>query len=612
MLAVFATLSNEVGYLLQTNFAMITNFNLTVSNRGPYGFTTILPATNHAVLPLSVYRQIPNPDIFERVTNNTLVSRTNVLFERGLPLIAPQWYYTVTNRLFYAMVDSTSNVVVDIVAMDGLSMETNLIDVMTQVNPNAASGLTMSDFWRTGPVGNVGASPGMLDQIRLSRDFTLDPRGTLWRQYNAINVPRNAATNFDRFLTAAVVRGSETNMQAPFSPAQTILVTHRWQVDDPFVHYMASDYQSAQSSGDSLDIQANYPFYTTVAMTFPDIGVLNKRYRPWGGNRFPKTRADFVDADEPYTFNPAYKDPMIRWPDEWDFPTNKFGNVGWIGRVHRGTPWQTIYLKSGAPAPADWENRVGSVDTYPTNDWAFADLFTVHVDDNARRGLLSVNQHNSAAWAAVLAGMPVLITNLPPSGMFDAAGFLAMPQPQDQFIVPDGDAAYSGVSNEFTVIVEGINRWRAAQTNGVFTNIGSILATPQLSLGVHTNSPYIGDVVMAGNSSAQWRGQPVSDPMAERIPQQLLSLVTLEGVDIPARFAVYGWGQSLSPAPRSLVTTPGATFQLCTNYQVTGETLTKTIFRLEPRIVNTVPGGNTNPAVNLQLVIESFEYLQNP
>src|SRR5262249_577760 len=32
--------------------------------------------------------------------------------------------------------------------------------------------------------------------------------------------------------------------------------------------------------------------------------------------------------------------------DDWDFPTNKFPNIGWLGRVHRGTPWQTVYLKS--------------------------------------------------------------------------------------------------------------------------------------------------------------------------------------------------------------------------------------------------------------------------
>ena len=32
--------------------------------------------------------------------------------------------------------------------------------------------------------------------------------------------------------------------------------------------------------------------------------------------------------------------------DGWDFPTNKLPNIGWLGRVHRGSPWQTVYMKS--------------------------------------------------------------------------------------------------------------------------------------------------------------------------------------------------------------------------------------------------------------------------
>ena len=32
--------------------------------------------------------------------------------------------------------------------------------------------------------------------------------------------------------------------------------------------------------------------------------------------------------------------------DNWNFPTNKYPTVGWLGRVHRGTPWQTVYFKA--------------------------------------------------------------------------------------------------------------------------------------------------------------------------------------------------------------------------------------------------------------------------
>ena len=56
------------------------------------------------------------------------------------------------------------------------------------------------------------------------------------------------------------------------------------------------------------------------------------------------------------------------------------------------------------------------------------------------------------------------------------------------------------------------------------------------------------------------------------------------------RVVVYSFGQSLKPAPNSLVTTPGRYFGLCTNYQVTGESATRTLLRFDgpPREPRTV------------------------
>ncbi len=62
----------------------------------------------------------------------------------------------------------------------------------------------------------------------------------------------------------------------------------------------------------------------------------------------------------------------------------------------------------------------------------------------------------------------------------------------------------------------------------------------------------------------------------ERIPQQILSLLK---TDEP-RIVIYSFGQSLKPAEHSLVTS-GNFYNICTNYQVTGELVTKTILRIE-------------------------------
>ena len=38
-------------------------------------------------------------------------------------------------------------------------------------------------------------------------------------------------------------------------------------------------------------------------------------------------------------WNLALKDPGVRWSDDWNFPTHNLANPGWLGRIHRGTPW---------------------------------------------------------------------------------------------------------------------------------------------------------------------------------------------------------------------------------------------------------------------------------
>ena len=145
-------------------------------------------------------------------------------------------------------------------------------------------------------------------------------------------------------------------------------------------------------------------------------------------------------------YNLAYKDPLVRISDNWDFPRNKFPTVGWLGRVHRGTPWQTVYLKAsdvlndytmfaGSPLPIGtntWVQWTGdsqltygqyfdAVNTAPVRDRLLFDLFTTAFNDNATRGTLSVNQGAGssdpaaglAAWSALFSGVVALSNNVP-------------------------------------------------------------------------------------------------------------------------------------------------------------------------------------------------------
>jgi hypothetical protein len=78
--------------------------------------------------------------------------------------------------------------------------------------------------------------------------------------------------------------------------------------------------------------------------------------------------------------------------------------------------------------------------------------------------------------------------------------------------------------------------------------------------------------------------------------------------------AVYAFGQALKPADRSLVTVATVNppiFNLCTNYQVTGEFATKTVLRFEelpPEPLSPKVGAPV--AQKMRAVVESFTVLQ--
>ena len=70
------------------------------------------------------------------------------------------------------------------------------------------------------------------------------------------------------------------------------------------------------------------------------------------------------------------------------------------------------------------------------------------------------------------------------------------------------------------------------------------------------------------------------------------------------RYVVYCYGQTLKPAPNSLVTASGNSFGLCTNYQVVAESAVRAIVQLHPVVVRNpnAPGFMTNYTTT----VESF------
>ncbi len=552
-----------------------------------------LPITSdYVVRTNALYLATPRPHL---TTNTGLAS-----FNTAAGFYVPQWVLFVTNRFYYAVVDTSikPSRLVDFVAIGGAHMNTAL-DLTSEFTGNTqlpASGTTAGEppnVWvaqRTGTTGQWNPSVGIANQVQISQGNTAvsAQQWTSWSQVAATGLDKTKSIDAFRVFCglsplvyqsplqrreiAALVNGL-TAMQAPFSPTRKLYQEISWQVNDPLVHYLASDLLDPfNPPNDPTRTNAvRFAIPPSLTLTNHNLGLLNDRYRPWGGN--PNQSTDRLAYDT------RVKDAMIQRSDDWEFPTNKLPGLGWIGRVHRGTPWQTIYLKASLIDATNWYSWAGSLGTHPTNDWYLVDLFTTAPNDNAARGLLSVNQTNLAAWSAVLSGVSVL-TNTTPTGRLrsNTVGFAEM------LIQP------SPVSWQLTNILAGINRTRQWETNLIMTGrevplfqrtggalgvvgrpfpvaaplfqrMGRILATPELT----SASPFINP------------NHYLDDAIMERIPQQILSLLR----DDQPRFVVYSFGQTLREAPNSRYLGSGPFNLICTNYEIKAEYVTRTVIRLD-------------------------------
>jgi hypothetical protein len=545
------------------------------------------PITNNFFfLTNSTYRQFSGPPHFVMQTHR---------FERqqtGFPV--PQLWLNLNTRLRFVIVDLDANRIVDYV---NLSSTHEALDIMAKLREGAANcasatAQTAQDpasQWCTNRLNNGANAPtyGIINQI-LAGLYTAS--STSWKDFSRDPYAgRDVESAIDGFrynmLTLSPLYSKDYGktfyksniFYAPLSPYRPLVVHTVWQANDPLVHYTIGDlaltnlntFEAVNSADLGAGIQPSQLQF--------NLGAINSRYEPWGGNPSGKSHPG---QSEPPKWDPAIKDPLVARSDDWDFTTNKFPNIGWLGRVHRGTPWQTINLKStNATDLAMWKMWTGNDKlmlnygqilpslvplhtnntfnvyandaffTHPVNDRSILDLFTATFNENAARSQLSINQTNLAAWSAALGGVLVLSN----SDRFDYSAI----QPAGTFT--------PGAPTPLAYIVNGINRTRTntfLNPDRTFHHLGDLLNTPELTMA----SPYLSKDPTAA----------LNDEVYERIPQQVLGL--LRAGEAP-RFVIYAWGQALKPADRSIITS-GPFFKVCTNYQITAEVATRTVVRV--------------------------------
>ncbi len=239
----------------------------------------------------------------------------------------PHWGLNVTNDLRVIMVDTTvvPNRVIDYVELSGPNSARDLTaEIIGQYDTDANA----NDLWD--PTFQASGVPvGLAKQVQISIGI-LTPNATsgIWQNGASSKQPDEIA-GFNNFLAGG---GTSNAMQLPYTPTATVVQHISWQANDPLVHYLANDLNWAE---------AVYSNTMPASLTSENLGMVNLRYAPWGNTLLAGT--DQVDQNK---YNLAYKDPLVASSDNWDFPSYKLPTAGWLGRVHRGTPWQTVYLKS--------------------------------------------------------------------------------------------------------------------------------------------------------------------------------------------------------------------------------------------------------------------------
>jgi hypothetical protein len=583
-----------------TNFAMPLNVTYQAStNWWQYSFNS------------SAFFPTPNPLIFETNVNN------NFLF--------PHFGLLTTNRLQVFMLDGTN--VIDYVQFAG---PTTSLDVKTNLFTDSSLGNGTLGVWNTNlsstnlSSSSVGAPDGVLNQIQISRSGQPPTYDGLWNSDNNTATPPEQQAFFAAFFTpgnvasapgwggnpGATTSNLELSVEAPYTPTRYVVLYTTWQANDPLVHYVAGDLNYTAQIGTPVPGISEINYGTTIT-NLPNLGALNDHYTPWGGNPMALAEQGTVSSD-PNAYYMGVKDPLVYSSDNWDFPTNTLPTVGWLGRVHRGTPWQTVDLKSVLPNTATWANWTGDLNTFdaynssPGQDRQLFNLFSTAFNDNATRGQLSVNVGANdtnnplaglAAWSALFSGV-VVPTN--------TIGGYTKIQP----------AGVAGSGSLLGQLVTNINATRATFVNddglaGSFEHVGDILAAPFLTIS--------NQWLLQNNSNTN----VINDEMYEWLPQQTLSLMRVGGSpQTPMRYVVYCYGQTLKPAPNGIVTSGGPFFGLCTNYQIVSETAARAVVRFNSVLTN-VPAMVTNGlnqlvwtnvptpsfVTNNNAVIESFNVL---
>ena len=520
-----------LGYINVPVASVITNFNIWPGTSwGASPPATVLNNVNSFMVPFNGSFAFMTNGIYRYAGDNGAAPyfdaspgwQTNV----NTPAL-PHFGLQTTNRLQVYILDRDTAGIYHVVDYVHFAGPNSSCDINAELADPSDPSNIHGYIWSTNPAtANPAGTPyGVVNQINYSAGgpAPLNHNPTFWQ--TPPNFPSylpqtaiaeqaffSSVFNFNKFkygqfvLNGKIYTNTQLTVQAPYTPTRLIYTNISWQANDPLVHYLASDlnynnalydnfYPSDDPAGTlSILLGANGP---------DNLNNVTKRFAPWGvAYSLGSYRTDGATLTQ-------IKDSLIWRPDDWNFPTGQDWSLAALGRIHRGTPWQTVYLKSSDiltntgvnMGPTGWAQWTGNTDltdaarTAPINDWQLMGVLVPLLNTNSPTQLMSVNDPNLSDWLNALNGLAVL-TNSGPD--------LSPPQ-SDSYVM-------SGNSAQALVIANAIAQTRMNQPGQLFQSIGDILQAPALA----ENSPWLN-----WSDSAQQQ-YDISDDLYEAIPAQLL------------------------------------------------------------------------------------------
>jgi hypothetical protein len=503
-------LTNQAGL----NLTLPMTFAVTATNIPPGGWKG-----KQFLLPVYAQTNILEPSAYQSATRSFVPLGPDNIFEPGFP--TPDWHLSLSNQFVYVLTDDRK--IVDFVLStdfkSDLAIGAVLMNPHQQLGPNGAvESSVIAQLWNTNRVGGsidlLAPTLGVHRQISVCLG-SIPVSDELWADYRnggELGQDKNKAIQlcqlFFGFGMTEPPPGLGANdsltLVAPLSPVRRMVRTVTWQANDPLVHSHPGDLSVEPHSLDEFFVPPSLQFPAGTSLA--SLGQTNARCAPWGGN--PAANPDRLQPVDPLAYDLAVKDPGFVGSDDWDFPEGQPLAMSWLGRVHRGTPWQTLYLKSKTATAEQWAQLSSDPSTHPTNDWSLVSVLASLLNTNAPQQLVSVNEPGSTAWAAAFDGVTVLTNVL-------ADGDLLAGSPPELVMM-----TMMSNSPQAALLIQGVGQARAGRPSHRFSSLADLFAVPDLTL----SSPWL-------NLGPVQERFGLSDSALEAIPAQIVSRLRAEDIE---------------------------------------------------------------------------------